>query len=318
MLNPVHLRTLQEVLEFKSFAAAANRLGYTASAVSQQMAALERDVGVVLFERTAHSIRPTPAAHVLARISVRLLSELEAMPRAVATVDNSAPRNIGLGIFPSAALHVLPNVLASTQWREIHADLTMQVAESSELIDMLLDASTVDIVLVYQFERSSLAWPSVLRARLLCRDPLVVLLPASWAEDRDLSPPLLDLAELPWISNMSGTSGARSIDSIWSQQRATPRVVARSDDYAVTTEMVRAAVGAALVPSMVAQHVPTGVVVRRPCDLRASREVLALTRGRNSDPMLESLSDLFASELAPIGASLEDRSPAVSDGLSGN
>ena len=56
LINPVHLRTLVEVIRLGSFAAAATRLGYTASAVSQQMSALERDTGVTLFQRAARSI----------------------------------------------------------------------------------------------------------------------------------------------------------------------------------------------------------------------------------------------------------------------
>ena len=59
MLNPLHLRTLTTVLEAGSFAVAARRLGYTPSAVSQQIAALERVVRLPLFEREARSIRPT-------------------------------------------------------------------------------------------------------------------------------------------------------------------------------------------------------------------------------------------------------------------
>ena len=79
MVNPVHLRTLLEVTRLGSFAAAAARLGYTASAVSQQMSALERDTGVRLFQRSARSVVPTEAAMVMARHAAKVLTDIEAL-----------------------------------------------------------------------------------------------------------------------------------------------------------------------------------------------------------------------------------------------
>jgi len=76
MLNPVLLRTLTVVLRTSSFAEAARELGYTGSAVSQQIAALERSIRMQLFERSAHSIRPTPAAIMLAVFAAFTLGEL--------------------------------------------------------------------------------------------------------------------------------------------------------------------------------------------------------------------------------------------------
>lgn len=79
MLNPVHLRTLSVVLRTGSFAEAARRLGYTGSAVSQQISALERQLKTSLFERDAHSIRATPAAEFIASRSSAALGALEAL-----------------------------------------------------------------------------------------------------------------------------------------------------------------------------------------------------------------------------------------------
>ena len=79
MVNPVHLRTLLEVIAHGSFAAAAIPLGYTASAVSQQMTALERDTGVALFRRSARSIEPTEAATTMARHARKVLTDIDAV-----------------------------------------------------------------------------------------------------------------------------------------------------------------------------------------------------------------------------------------------
>ena len=99
MLKPEHLRTLREVVRLGSFAAAANRLGYTSSAVSQQMASLERETGVRLFERFAHSVLPTSAAEVLARQSETLLADIERMVATVREVHRNSEPQVRLGVF---------------------------------------------------------------------------------------------------------------------------------------------------------------------------------------------------------------------------
>src|SRR6478752_6021680 len=84
LINPVHLRTLVEVVRLGSFAAAATRLGYTASAVSQQMSALERDTGVALLQRSARSINPTEAAVVMTQHAAKVLTDIDALVAAAA------------------------------------------------------------------------------------------------------------------------------------------------------------------------------------------------------------------------------------------
>ena len=108
MVNPVHLRTLVEVIRLGSFAAAAARLGYTASAVSQQMSALERDAGVVLFQRSARSISPTEAAIVMTRHAAKVLTDIEALMAAASRTEDATSQELRLGIFPSLATYVLP------------------------------------------------------------------------------------------------------------------------------------------------------------------------------------------------------------------
>jgi DNA-binding transcriptional LysR family regulator len=83
LLKPLRLLTLKAVVGSGSFAVAARDLGYTASAISQQISALERDTGLVLFEREAHGIRPTAAAHRLADLSGRALAALDDLDQQV-------------------------------------------------------------------------------------------------------------------------------------------------------------------------------------------------------------------------------------------
>jgi DNA-binding transcriptional LysR family regulator len=77
LLKPLHLLTLRTVLRSGSFAITVRDLGYTASAISQQISAPEKETGLVLFEREAHGIRPTAAARRLVGLSARVLAAMD-------------------------------------------------------------------------------------------------------------------------------------------------------------------------------------------------------------------------------------------------
>src|SRR4051794_4088351 len=110
MLNPTHLQSLRTVVECGSLTKAATRLGYSPSAISQQMSALERATGTRLFIRTARTLRPTDAGLRLAERSVPLLLQLEALAR---DLPEGTVRRRRLHIGSSSALNctVMPTVL---------------------------------------------------------------------------------------------------------------------------------------------------------------------------------------------------------------
>ena len=107
MVNPIHLKTLLEVIRHGSFAAAAVHLGYTASAVSQQMSALERETGTTLFERSARAAVPTEAAVVMSRHAAKVLTDMDALLAAAARAEAGTEHELRLGIFPSLATFAL-------------------------------------------------------------------------------------------------------------------------------------------------------------------------------------------------------------------
>lgn len=276
MLNPIHLRTLMEVIKYGSFATAANHLGYTASAVSQQMAALERATGKVLFQRTARSIRPTAIAHTVAARGTHVLIAIERLQREVGTLPGVTREHLHLGVFPSAVA-LLPRVIADPRWQETSTDLTVEVAESSELMTMLTAADALDLAIVYRFERSAFTWPGRFEGVHLGDDPFLLVLPRSWPEAVAEDLRLADLAEAPWLQHMPGTSGALAIERVCAGAGFHPRVVARCDEYTATLELVAAGLGVALVPRMALRQPLDAVRVR---DLGAigGRGVFALLR----------------------------------------
>src|SRR3954470_6102254 len=165
MVNPVHLRTLLEVTRRGSFAAAALQLGYTASAVSQQMSALEREAGVKLFERSARSVQLTEAAIVMSRHAAKVLTDIDALLAATASTHESTNEELRVGIFPSLATHALPRLLRTRAWRDLGLNLKISVAEPAQTIQGLRSGGDLDVALVYQAGQGGLAWPHTVTGR---------------------------------------------------------------------------------------------------------------------------------------------------------
>jgi len=257
LINPVHLRTLVEVTRLGSFAAAATRLGYTASAVSQQMSALERDTGVELFQRSARSIQPTDAALVMTRHAAKVLTDIDALMAAASRTGDTTRQELRLGIFPSLATFVLPRILANPAWKKLGIDLRVSVAEPAQTIQGLRTGGELDVALVYQVGQSGLAWPHTVNRQWIGDDDFRVVLPAAWG---------------------IGTESKVAADHL-------------SEMSSTTTP---AGLGAALVPELALLHRPAGVVVLDVPEIRLARNVFALLINEKQTAQVQLFVELLA------------------------
>ena len=302
MVNPVHLRTLVEVVRLGSFAAAATRLGYTASAVSQQMSALERDTGVDLFHRSAKSILPTEAAVVMTRHASKVLTDIETLMAAATRTHDVTSQELRLGIFPSLATYVLPRILQKPAWKDLGIDLRVSVAEPSQTIQGLRTGGELDLALVYQVGQSGLAWPHTLNRQWIGDDNFRVVLPAAWGIRTDAKMAADHLSEMPWIVHHPGTSDATVIERLFASCNLHPRVVAYSDDFHASLEMAAAGLGAALVPELALLRQPPGVVVLDVPEIRLARNVFALLFNEKKTARVQLFVDLLAETLSNLGS----------------
>jgi DNA-binding transcriptional LysR family regulator len=305
VVNPVHLRTLLEVTRLGSFAAAAARLGYTASAVSQQMSALERDTGVRLFQRSARSVVPTDAAMVMARHAAKVLTDIEALMAAASKTQDTTTQELRLGIFPSLATYVLPRILRSPAWKSLGIDLKVSVAEPAQTIQGLRTGGDTDVALVYQVGQSGLAWPHTINRQWIGDDNFRVVLPAGWGFRTDAKVAADHLSDMPWIMHHPGTSDATVIERLFAGCNLHPRVVAYSDDFHASLEMAAAGLGAALVPELALLHRPAGVVVLDVPEIRLARNVFALLINDKKTARVQLFVDLLAETMGGLGQSVK-------------
>lgn len=276
MLNLAHIRTLTEVVRLGSFTAAGNRLGYTASAVSQQMASLERETGIRLFVRSARSVQPTQAAQAMSQHGSKLLRDADMLVAAGNSAGGNSEATLRVGVFPSAATFLLPTVLQSPQWQRQNVSLNIVIGEPSTTVPGLRAGGELDVCIVYQVGESGLVLPQGVRRTWLAEDPYKVLVPEKWgltAGERVLAN---DIAEMPWILHLRGSSDSNVVESVLANGGMHPKVVASSDDFNATLRLVAAGHGVALVPQLAMTHCPAGITVVQVPEIALSRKLIGL------------------------------------------
>jgi DNA-binding transcriptional LysR family regulator len=284
MLNPVHLRTLTTVIRTGSFADAARHLGYTGSAVSQQIAALERAVKMPLFERGAHSVRPTPAGEFIAEGARDALAALGSLEDDIHGMSQGSIGRLRLGSFPTASEKLLPLMLAAYARDRPQVEILLDEGEPDELIP-LLQVAELDMALVYRYNLVPQSLPRTLRATHLLDEELLLLLPKDHRLAHTDAILLGDLRTETWISTREGTSGASCLRRMCAGAGFVPQVGYRSNDYDVITNFVKSRLGIALIPAL--GHVPgRDVTATHIEDVRIRRQVVVMHGSAKANPVV--------------------------------
>jgi DNA-binding transcriptional LysR family regulator len=282
MLNPVHLRTLATVIRTGSFADAARRLGYTGSAISQQIAALERAVKMPLFERDAHSVRPTPAGKFIAERASESLAALGSLEDDIRVMSHGAIGRLRIGSFPTASERLLPVMLAAYVREHPGVEIALDEGEPDELVP-LLQVAELDLALVYRYNLVPHSWPRTLNSIHLFDEDLVLLLPKGHRLVEARSIAIGELAEETWISTREGSSGASSLRRVCAGAGFAPRVDYRSNNYDVIMSFVGSGLGIAFIPRL--GYVPNDDVrASSLADVKLYRRVTALHGSTKANP----------------------------------
>ncbi len=242
-----HLVALQAIAEEGSFGRAARRLGYTQSAISQQIAGLERIVGQVLVDRPGgpRPVSLTEAGTLLLSHADGITARLRAAQADLAALGAGDAGPLRIGTYQSVGARVLPVLLRRfrTEWPRVEVSL-VESSDDRELLG-LVESGDVDV--------SFVVFPLVpgpFEGVELMRDPYVLLTPSnSPLARRDRPPTLREIVELPLISYRS----CRTTQLVEDRLRATgrdPNVVFRSNDNGTVQGLVAAGVGVALVPRL--------------------------------------------------------------------
>src|SRR5687767_381341 len=197
MLDVKRLRVLREVASRGSFSGAAESLSYTQSAISQQIAALEREAGTVLVERSARGVRLTPAGTALVGHTEAILARLDAAERELEAIAGLRGGRLRMVAFPSAASSLMPLAIAEFRRRHPAVELSLEPGEPDEAI-ACLRAGECDVALSIEPSFRPFEDEAVTKTHLL-DDPMFLVVPRDHPMARKPNPRLEDLAEEAWI-----------------------------------------------------------------------------------------------------------------------
>jgi molybdate transport repressor ModE-like protein len=285
MLDVRRLRVLREVALRGSFSAAAEALTYSQSAVSQQIAALEREAGTRLVERQGRGIRLTDAGRALVRRADAILVELAAADAELQAIAGLRGGRVRVSTFASAATALLP--AAVTAFRAAHpaVQVELSLVEATEEAIGGLRTGRADLVL--GGPPAGAPPTDQVEAHRLLKDPMLAVLPGGHRLARRRTLRLDDLAGEPWV--LGGGPGCSDRATILRACHAAgfePRVTVDfpTDDYNATQGMVAAGAGVTLLPRLALAVPRDDLAVRPLAGAGPSREVVAAVRRGDQAP----------------------------------
>lgn len=305
------LRMLREVHVRGTVHAAARALGYTPSAVSQQLAVLEREAGTPLLERVGRSVRLTEAGAVAVAHADGLLERLEAAGAEVSAVAAGRPTGrVRVAAFQSAFLRVVaPTVRALAA---SHPGIRVEATEAEvEQAVPDLRLHRLDVLVGDEYEGEPRPVHPELRRDAVLRERINVVLPADHPEASSSRVQLSRLADLAWAACQPGTGHhAMHLRACRGLGGFEPDVRYTSDDFLILLELVRTTGAGALLPDLVVGLDPPGVVARPFRTGGVGREVFLLTR-RDRTPAVQVVAD------ALVAAGDAAAPPPEGDGAAG-
>src|SRR4051812_2743606 len=303
MLDVRRMRVLREVAIQGSFSAAAEALSFTQSAVSQQIAALERETGTILVQRSARGVRLTEAGEALVRHADAVLARLAEAEAELEAIAGLRGGRLRMAAFESAGATLMPLAIADFRAKHPGIELTMTLGEP-ESTEPQLKSGELDLVLGFG---SRYAQEDGVDRHFLLEDPMLLVLPLDHplATKRNLR--LGDLADEAWIGGPQDCECNRLIYGACSAAGYDPRIAFETDDYAAVQGFVAAGVGLSLIAELGLPTIRDHLVARGPGRETPVRKTYAATAGGFRTPATTAMLEVLSS----VAASYESRRPRL-------
>jgi DNA-binding transcriptional LysR family regulator len=306
MLDVRRMRVLREVAIHGSMSGAADALGYTASAISQQVAALERETGVALVERGPRSVVLTDAGRTLVEHTEAVLTRLDHAEEEMRAIAGLRGGRVRLATFRSAAETVVADAITRFNRRFPGVELTLTEGEPEQYLPRLA-AGELDLATTFEYDHVTALERRNLVLEQLLEEPMWLALPLDHpALDRDSSE-LATFADEPWVGSTPRSSVHDFTPNVCRAAGFEPRFAAQTDDYHVCQALVASGLGVAFIPGLSLRTRHPDIAVRLLEPAAPARRIFAAYRpGADSSPalcaMLQVLREVCADQLAPTAA----------------
>ena len=261
MLDVRRLQVLAELDARGSFSAAAEALHLTQSAVSQHVAALEREVGLPIVERSTRPIGLTEAGHALINHARLVLARLDDAEQEFAQIAGRWRGRLRFGSFPTALTTFVPT--AVTRFKEHHPEVTLTVIDDHlQRLLPRLEHGELDLALTYDHDALTHNPDDLDRLHLL-DDPFHAVLPAQHKLARHRRAIKLEqLAGETWIGRRPTSSWFQIVRHSCHQAGFEPIVAFTTDDYLAVQAFAAAGAGVSVIPGLAVQHPLPGAQIR--------------------------------------------------------
>jgi DNA-binding transcriptional LysR family regulator len=255
------MRVLREVALKGSFSAAAESLSFTQSAVSQQVAALEREAGAVLVERSARGVRLTDAGEAVVRHAECILAKLAEAEAELEAIAGLRGGRVRMAAFESAAGTIMP--IAISRFADLHpgVELSMALMDQEDSIPALR-AGDIDLAITVGTAAPGDSEGDGVSHYHLLEDPMYLVLPQHHPLARKRGVRLADLADEPWIGGAPNCECNKMITQACMRFGFDPRIAFETDDYSAVQGFVAAGVGVSLIAELGLRTVRDDIVVR--------------------------------------------------------
>lgn len=295
-VNVNHVRALRAVVERGSLSGAAKELGYTTSAISQQISSLERDLGASLFERGPRSVRVTAAGEHLYDISAGLLENIASIADVMRGYASAEQGILKLTASGSGAAQLLPRAVAGIS--SVHPEATIALVAPGAQDDIVesVRSGIADIGIVYHYsELPEPEFDGLDRTTLLSEEMVVI--------GREQGPSgeyesLSEFAEEVWLCGSRGSTQDQVLNQVAEHAGFAPQIRHRSDDLDVIRGLVNQGLGIALVP-VLSLGIDRSIRLYRLRQVPTHRSVHLVYRATDRNP-------LIASALASFRAAADD------------
>lgn len=275
---------LVEVARAGSLTAAAARLNYTVSAVSQQIGQLEDEAGQPLIERRPRGVTLTEAGEAVVRHAEHIERAVLAAHEELEEIAGLRTGTLRLGTIPTVTESFLSAAISAFRDRHPQIDLRVHSAQRAD-IGHLLESRGIDLAITWTRDEHEPSEPSGTRTELICRDPSVLLVPANHPLAQRPSVRMEDLRHEPWIIRTS-TNVLALLQDACEAAGFSPVVSFEARSYQEAQAMVAVGMGIALVPQLSLHSLREDIKVITAISPSppARRIVLARRRGERLSP----------------------------------
>ncbi|GAA2284706.1 LysR family transcriptional regulator [Streptomyces ruber] len=276
MLNLERLRTLDALARHGSVSGAAAGLHVTTSAVSQQMAKLEREVGQRLLARNGRGVRLTDAGRLLADHATRILSQVELAQADLEAQRGQVVGELRLAAFPTAMRGLFPSVLGELRAGHPALRVSSRELEPQFAINAVVRGD-IDLAVVMDWYNKPLPMPEGLVRAAVLDDPVDIAMPAGHPLAGRDEADLADFADDEWVAWSEGEFCHEWLFSTLRAEGVEPLITHRAQEHQTQLALVAAGLGVCVAPRLGRDPLPEGVRTV-PVRHRVTRHVYAVWR----------------------------------------